>query len=646
VLDSALHHLGDNDTPEWKEAPAKPEGARLDVRFTSGANASEWTLFLRQRSVDNPWRLKVNDVEIAKLRTGPDLVERWYALPAGCVKAGENVLSVVPDVPTDDIVVGELRLVEASLRELYRLQPVSVSVRDAASQQPLPVRVTIATLDGRLAPIYYGESTTTAQRDGILYTANGQARFEIAPGNYVCYATRGAEWSLASSVLTVVEGAQPRIELAVRREVDTTGFVAADTHIHTLQFSGHGDSSALERQVTLAGEGVELAISTDHNHNIDYGPFQREVGVTQHYTAVCGNEVTTKVGHFNAFPLRPSDPVPPHDSLDYVTIVRGIRAAGAKVVILNHPRWPHFDDSPFGDHHLDRLLGRFDPPFVLPVDATEMVNSTTEQPDGRELFLDWFGLLNGGTRIFAVGSSDSHTVGDPVGQGRTYVASSTDDPARIDVGEACDALREGRTSVSLGIFATALVGGRPAMGASFDRSTDPAPFELDVVVRSASWIRPRTLTVFVNGLAEFERELRPAAGKPLDETHHVSLPLATKNDAWIVALVEGDAAATPAWPELNPYTLAATNPIFVDRDGGGYSSPASAAAAFAPKATADSMRARLAEVDRTHAVQLLAAWSSALRSKGAGADSVRAQLTATAAARAAEPEIAALLARY
>jgi len=137
-----------------------------------------------------------------------------------------------------------------------------------------------------------------------------------------------------------------------------------------LQFSGHGDASALERQVTLAGEGVELAIATDHNHNIDYAPFQRELGLSEWYTSVVGNEVTTDIGHFNAFPLSPADPVPPFRSRDIVTIVQGVRELGAQVVVLNHPRWPSATNSPFGHHQLDRVLGRFDPPLELPVDAT------------------------------------------------------------------------------------------------------------------------------------------------------------------------------------------------------------------------------------------------------------------------------------
>jgi hypothetical protein len=615
VLDARLHHLGNDRTPDWPEASVEPEGTRFEVVFESaGTNATAWMLFLRQRSIDNVWRLAINGVEVGPLQRGGELVERWYALPAGSVKAGSNRLTIVPETPSDDIVVGDVRLVERSVREHFDLQRVRVQVR-AADGAPLPARITFLDEKGVRPPLFFPQPAATAIRDGVLYL-NGNAEVELPRGSYRCFATRGPEWSLSERALVVAES-PASCEHTLAPEVDTTGFVACDTHLHTLQFSGHGDASALERQVTLAGEGVELAIATDHNHQTDYAPFQRELGLSAWYTSVVGNEVTTEVGHFNAFPLPAGGPLPPHRSRDLVTIAHGIRALGAQVVILNHPRWPSASDSPFGHHNLDRLLGRFDPPIELPVDATEMINSTTEEKNPRGLFLDWFALLNRGVRIFAVGSSDSHTVGEPVGQGRTYVPSNTDVANAIDVNASCTAIREGRTSISQGIFATVLHEGRPVMGATLDRSTEPAPLKLDVRVRSASWIRPRTLTVFANGAPVVVQDVPMTENRPVDATLTVELPLANRNDAWIVCLVEGDAVASPAWPMVNPYTLAATNPIFVDRDGGGYTSSGAAAAAFVQKADEAALRARFGEIDSAHAVHLAAAWLARQRAKGA-----------------------------
>jgi hypothetical protein len=614
VLDAKLHHLGDNRTPEWTEASAEPEGQRLDVDFEARTHATDWLLYVRQRSIDNVWRLVVNGVEVARLAPGAELVERWYVLPAGSLRDGPNRISFVPDTPTDDVVLGDVRLVERSAREVFDLQKLSLRVVDASDASPLPARVTFVGPNGTKPLLLFATPAATAARDGVLYLA-GEATVELPRGTYACFATRGSEWSLASAALTL--GATPAsLEFTLRREVDTAGFVACDTHLHTLQFSGHGDASALERQVTLAGEGVELAVATDHNHQTDYGVFQRELGLQRWFTPVVGNEVTTEIGHFNGFPFDPAKPRAPFRSGDIVTIVRGMRELGAQVVILNHPRWPSATDSPFGHHHLDRLTGRFDPPLELPVDATELVNSTTEELDALALFRDWFALLNRGVRLFAVGSSDSHTVAEPVGQGRTWVPSATDDVGALDVSASCAAIREGRTSIGLGIFATALVDGRPAMGLTFDRSKDLAPFAFDLRVQAPGWIHPRKITVFANGDACAARDLPGTPGAALDATLHFELPLGVFSDAWVVAVVEGDALDTPAWPSLNKYTLAATNPMFVDRDGGGYTSPGAWAAAFAAKANDAQVKQRLSEVDAPHAVQLALAWFAALRGQG------------------------------
>ncbi|MCY3001547.1 MAG: CehA/McbA family metallohydrolase [Planctomycetota bacterium] len=644
VLDAKLHHLGDDRTPEWSEAPADPEGRRLDLDFEASTHATDWMLYVRQRSIDNVWRLVVNDVEVARLTTGAELVERWYSLQAGTLRAGKNRISFVPDTPTDDVVIGDVRLVERSAREVFDLQKLSLRVVDGSDASPLPARVTLVGQGGTKPMLLFATGAATATRDGVLYL-DGEATVELPRGTYACFATRGSEWSLANAAVTV--GATPAsLEFALRREVDTAGFVAADTHLHTLQFSGHGDASALERQVTLAGEGVELAIATDHNHQTDYGIFQRELGLQRWFTPVVGNEVTTDIGHFNGFPFDPAMPRAPFRSRDIITIVQGMRELGAQVVILNHPRWPSATDSPFGHHHLDRLLGRFDPPLELPVDATELVNSTTEELDGLALFRDWFALLNRGVRIFAVGSSDSHTVAEPVGQGRTWVPSATDDAAAIDVNASCAAIREGRTSIGMGIFVTALVEGRPAMGLTFDRSSNLAPFAFDLRVQAPGWIHPRKVTVFANGRAEAKFELERTEGRAFDRTLRVEVPLAARNDAWIVAVVEGEAIDTPAWPSLNKYTLAATNPLFIDRDGNGYTSPGSAASAFAPKATDETIAARMPELDGAHVVQFAAAWLATLRARGVERAAAVERLKKALGPKATkDAEVAELLAR-
>ena len=420
----------------------------------------------------------------------------------------------------------------------------------------MPMRIGVSR-SGSLAPLHYA---TGAARAGILYTRGDGDSFEVPEGRYSLHATRGMEWSLGRAEVSVRYGKTSRVKLTLRREVDTKGFVAADTHIHTVTFSGHGDATIHERMLTLAGEGVELAIATDHNHNTDYGPIQSRMKLNRYFTPVIGNEVTTRNGHFNAFPLKPKDKVPPHWEKDWGKLVAGIRAKGAKVVILNHPHWPSLPKSPFGVFGLDPATGDRRSGTRFTFDAMELVNSSTYEKEPLPIFADWFALLNRGERITGVGSSDSHTVWDPVGQGRTYVRSSTDDPSKINVDEACRAFLRGDVSVSQGIFADVTVNGR-RMGEVANASKG---VKVKLRVDWPSWVTPRKALVYLNGEQVAER---PAARR-------IELSLsAPKHDAHLVCVVLGDPVNLPGWTTMNEYTLAATNPVFLDVDRNGYRSP-------------------------------------------------------------------------
>jgi len=605
VLFEALKHLGNDPAPEWQEAALEPEGTELRFRFKAQANRSEVVLSLRQRSIDNDWKLYLNGKEITILRKRAESVRENYVVPPGALIDGENDFAILPDQPTDDVVVGDVRLIEQTLREYLGLRPVVVRVSDSRSGEPLPARVTVVAETGELAPLYYAEALQTATREGVLYTSQGEATFEVAAGSYRVFATRGSEWGLGEAAL-VVGSKSNEVSLSMRREVDTTGFIACDTHVHTLTFSGHGDSSVEERMVTLAGEGVELAIATDHNHNTDYAPYQERMELTSYFTPVVGNEVTTPVGHFNAFPLDPEDDVPTYDLQDLFVLVDGMRAKGAQVVILNHPRWPDHERGPFGTNQLDPFTGATTLGRKLTVDAMELVNSDTKEDQPFVLFEDWFALLNHGETIMAVGSSDSHTVGHPVGEGRTYIQSSTDDPAALDVDECCRNIVAGRSSVSLGIFCEVTVNGNYRMG-----DLAPAPdgrIQVQLRVAAPSWIRPQRAQLFVNGQLTREVTLDTKPGVPTD----VELPLSTllefKNDAWLVCAVMGEPMSEPYWPMTNNYTLGATNPVFIDRDGDGlYTSPRDAASAVLERvgSKGQQLLSELGRVDEAVAIQAL-----------------------------------------
>lgn len=616
-ITSGQVHLGDQPVEGW---PALDLGGlSREWSFQAPAWDGPLTLEIVQQDVHRRWDLRLNGVPVGSLRVATEARSEYLELEAGLLVEGSNTLELAlaerpsgPDANMDDVLVGPLTLHLSSFRELFGLRPVTVEVREVGSSRALPARLTLVRSDEPDAldvRIHYGHPTRTSAgaspgdlddprgspstptRRSVIYCGPEPLSFEAPMGEYTLYASRGVEWSRARTALTIGPDGAADVCLELERQVDTEGWVACDTHLHTYTFSGHGDASTEERVVTLAAEGIELAIATDHNHQTDYAPTQAALGLNAWFTPVIGNEVTTRNGHFNAFPFEPLETLdtggrlPDHTLEDWVALVEDIRDAGAQVVILNHPRWPRVDDCPLAflkyESETGRRARRGAPAFTF--DALELVNTTCDTPDPFLLLRDWFGILNGGERVFAVGSSDSHTVGDPVGQGRTYVASASDVAAEIDVEAACAAMRAGRMSTSMGIVATAQA---RVSGAAEETAWQPmgglvAPSEQGPVlvrlrVQAPHWVRPREARVYLNGVEAARQAVpapSPAAAQAATDSYlEFTLPRPW-HDAHLICAVVGDEVEEPFWHSLNPYTFAATNPIFIDNGDGRWQSP-------------------------------------------------------------------------
>ncbi len=604
VIEDAYHHLGDSHVTDWPEGPAAPEGTTLTLEFKSPANSKEYVLALRTYHVENSWRVVLNDTRIATLKPHKPWKRRHVVVPARAVTNGRNILKIVSTRRSDDILVGEIRLHRDSLRSVLKLSKVTVLVADVA-REAVPAKLTILDAAGAAAPVYYAADDHQATREGIVYSAREKTVFELPPGTYTLYATRGMEWSRPQTTLQLQAGKSAEVALTIEREVDTTGFVVCDSHIHSVPASNHGDATLKERAVTLAAEGVELAITTDHNHVTDYEPTQRELKLRKHYTPVPGNEVTTGVGHVNAFPMKPGD-LPNHRESDWVKLVADIRARGAKAIVLNHPNYPAVTRSEFARQGFSRVTGRFRNDGPFPFDALEVINSGSPTGDPVFVLRDWIALLNNGHRVAAVGTSDSHTVGDPVGQGRTYLASKTDDPSRIDTDGVIDALVAGRSSISLGLFATVDVGGK-SMGDTVT-ATEPT-VRVRLRVAGPSWIAPRRAAVLLNGVQVAHRSIDAVAGAATDVTLTFDIPRPA-GDAHLICVAIGDSVDDPSWRTIFGYSIAATNPVYLDADGDGqYTSPRAQGAALFAGCAGDlsKTRALLRDLDDALCVAVLVA---------------------------------------
>ena len=315
------------------------------------------------------------------------------------------------------------------------------------------------------------------------------------------------------------------------------------------------------------------------------------MGVSAYFTPVVGDEVTTKTGHFNAFPF-PAGTMPPDPSTaGWPNLLRAIRSApGERVVVLNHPRDLHAGFRPFAPEQFNPVTGEHRR-GALGVDALEVINSGAMQSDPMQLVRDWMALRNHGERLTAVGASDSHDVARfIVGQGRTYIACRDNDPARLDIDAACRALKAGRALVSLGLLARMRVNDRFEVG---DLATKLGEHvEVSVEVYGPSWSTADRVDLFANGVKVQEARIGPS---PFALKARVSWTLPRPpHDVSLVAVASGPGVTAPYWAIARPYqptsrewtsrSFGITNPIDLDGDGdGAWTSPRAYAGRRSPE---------------------------------------------------------------
>lgn len=580
ALEAKTLHLGKPGQYEWDEYKDMPvHGEALTLKFNATPNAGEHTLILRQKNVKLTWPVLLNGQRIGTLTTAEPAQDAVVAIAPGSLKEGENVLEVTAPQSLDDIEVGPVRLITKPKAEALGGATLPVSVTEAGTGKPTPCRLTLTHADGTLAALSAQPATEVAVRTGVVYTQHGTTQLAVPPGEYILYASRGFEWSVAEAKLSIKAGENPEVKLQLTREVPTEGWIAADSHIHTLTHSKHGDATIEERMLTIAGEGVELAIATDHNHHTDYAPVAESMGISDQFTSVVGNEVTTKQGHFNAFPIEPNAPVVDYSKDDWSVLIPSMRARrDVEVITLNHPRDLHSGFVPFGGLQFSPETGKHRQANALRgVDAMEVITSAAMQSDIHLLYRDWFALLNRGHRIAAVGSSDSHDVSRFIlGQGRTYVAVPDADPAKINLEKAWQSYKEGRLLVSMGLLAQISLEGEYGTG---DVVTHPGnTIHVTAKVYGPSWTKADHVALYANGILIREQKITDE-GKPGEKasvTWQIPKP---KHDVYFVVIATGPGVTAPYWEIPSPYqassksftprVIGSTNPVWVDADGNG-----------------------------------------------------------------------------
>ncbi|MDZ4689561.1 MAG: CehA/McbA family metallohydrolase [Planctomycetaceae bacterium] len=583
---SELRHLRSGPVREWSEFPEATQETRLEVTFTAKSNASEWALFLRQQDVKQIWQVQLNGQKLGELTRDENDMLVGFPVPTELLRDGDNHLQIAARSSdaalSDDIRVGSIRLEQRPLREALTEAVLDIDVRDVATQQGLPCRITVLNADGALPMLGTPSSEQIATRPGLAYLADGRGRLQLPAGRYTVYAGRGFEYSLARQEIAVAAGETAQVALTLQREVSTEGYVACDTHVHTLTHSGHGDATIEERMLTIAGEGIELPIATDHNLHIDYEALAQKLHVRQYFTPVTGNEVTTGRGHFNVFPVQAGATPPNHRLGTWPELFEEIvRRTDPAVIVLNHAQDLHSGIRPFGPKLFNAAVAEHQEAWPERLNAMEVVNSGATQTDPLQLFHNWMALLNRGRTVTPIGSSDSHDVGRHfVGQARTYVRCDDRDPGRIPVAEAIDSLRHGRVLVSYGLLTELVVNDR-------FRSGDLAPMRdqpcrTTIRVLGPHWVQARQLLLYANG--QMIREVAIPPDSRTDSSTGVlwseewELPQFA-HDVHLVAIAVGPGLEQPYWRTAKPYqpvsldgsthVIGCSGAVWLDVDGDG-----------------------------------------------------------------------------
>lgn len=580
IISSGMHHLRFGEQQEWSDFPKKAAGDRLEIPFTLINTDGNQTLQFRQQDVKHAWQVKINGHVLGKLDRDEKDKIIYLAIPSGILTLGNNRLQIDQmDTIQDDIRIGQIKLINRSRPDILSEASLHIEVYDKTSGNLLPARITVINPEGALKTVGASSSRTLAVRPGIVYTGNGKASFGLPSGKFTIYATRGIEYGVDSLQLEIKPGDQINKKLYINHEVPTEDWISSDTHIHTFTNSGHGDATMLERAITIAGEGIELPIMTDHNVHVDIKPTSEETGVNAYFTPVIGNEVTTGFGHFNIFPVTEEAPIPEVKAKNWDELHRNMqKTVGKGVIILNHARDVHGGFRPFDQERHIGIAGINLEGWKVPANAMEVINSGAHQTDLMGLYKDWFGLLNRGYAITPIGSSDSHDVSRYlVGQARTYIRSHSKDPGKIDVDEAIQNFRKGKVMVNFGLMAEIVVAQQYGPG-----DLVPSDGETNVSVRvlGPSWLDADTVCLYANGIKIREAAISQEStnGTGIKWTGNWILPRPL-HDINLVAIATGPGKHLPYWQIAKPYqpesplwrpkVMGSSGAVWVDADGDG-----------------------------------------------------------------------------
>ena len=242
----------------------------------------------------------------------------------------------------------------------------------------------------------------------------GRLEVSIAPGHYVFEVSAGGGFLARSQQvrLDVAAGKLQSADIALRPLFDppARGWFSADLHHHADQAEAVTPPEFLARSQLAAG--LDVLFVSDHDSALNHAALQR-IGAKRGRIVIPAMELSPSWGHFNAYPLRPGEPLAVDTSKASIdAIFSEARRLGAIVIQVNHP---YIAYGYFASVAAGVAPGGFNPGF----DLVE-INSQAPEDDDRVLRRMWE-FWNAGHRYFLAAGTDTHDVWNDVsGRLRTF----------------------------------------------------------------------------------------------------------------------------------------------------------------------------------------------------------------------------------
>jgi TolB protein len=542
----------------WKARPDwAPDGKRVVYSSYLGGQWNQ--LWLMTAGGGDPFQLTYEGGDATAPRWSPDGTRIAYVAN----EAGNTELRVV-DVPG-----GRVQRVRAS-RRIYSapVGRISLTVVDRVSG-PIPARVSLIGADGRsYAPDdawQHADDGFDRRERGLEYGyfhTRGSSVITVPTGRFTLEVSRGPEYRVAKSTVTVSPHSSRPIRIVLQRLVDmpATGWYSGDLHVH-MNYGGTYRNTPAHLMEQARAEDlhvVENLIVNKEGRIPDIGYFTgRPDPVSSASTLIVHDQEyhTSYWGHIGLLGLRRNLILPGYAA--YVnTAAASLFPTNAAVMDLAHEQgaitgYVHpFDASPDPGDSTKPLTDELPVDVALgKVDYYEALGFVDDYEATAKV---WYQVLNCGFRLPAGAGTDAManfaSLRGPVGMNRVFVRSG----GPLEYRRWLAALKAGRSFATNGPLLGFTLDGK-GLG---DELTLPSGGR-DLVARVTlhSMVPIDRLEIVRNG--EVVAEIPLAGNRTAVST---SVTIHARESGWYLLRAR---AERPAYPVLDMYPYATTSPIYV-----------------------------------------------------------------------------------